>query len=417
MKLINHKMNSVLSVALVAGLFFSCAQQNKSVSNSTEVATSKTNISTQLPWSERMMQSEMKRFPEAWMLDFFKTPKWSYPNGLVLKAAEQVYKKTGKQQYYDYIKAYAEELVNEDGTIKTYDIKKYNLDMLNSGNVLIYLYSVDKQEKYLKALQLLRSQIDNQPRTSEGGFWHKKIYPNQMWLDGLYMGEPFYAHYTKLFSTGTEADKAYNDIVNQFDVIQKHMVDSKTGLLYHGWDESKQQQWADKKTGLSPNFWGRAMGWYGMAIVDVLDFLPENHPGRAKLITYLKSYSEALVKVQDSKTGLWYQVLDKGGEKGNYLEASASSMFVYTFAKAARKGYLPDSYKTIAKKGYDGIIKNLITVEKDGPVNLNQNCAVAGLGGTPYRSGTYDYYVNEEIRANDPKGTGPFILASLELEN
>lgn len=417
MKLINHKMNSVLSVALVAGLFFSCAQQNKSVSNSTEVATSKTNISTQLPWSERMMQSEMKRFPEAWMLDFFKTPKWSYPNGLVLKAAEQVYKKTGKQQYYDYIKAYADELVNEDGTIKTYDIKKYNLDMLNSGNVLIYLYSVDKQEKYLKALQLLRSQIDNQPRTSEGGFWHKKIYPNQMWLDGLYMGEPFYAHYTKLFSTGTEADKAYNDIVNQFDVIQKHMVDSKTGLLYHGWDESKLQQWADKKTGLSPNFWGRAMGWYGMAIVDVLDFLPENHPGRAKLITYLKSYSEALVKVQDSKTGLWYQVLDKGGEKGNYLEASASSMFVYTFAKAARKGYLPDSYKTIAKKGYDGIIKNLITVEKDGTVNLNQNCAVAGLGGTPYRSGTYDYYVNEEIRANDPKGTGPFILASLELEN
>ena len=417
MKLINHKMNSVLSVALVAGLFFSCAQQNKSVSNSTEVATSKTNISTQLPWSERMMQSEMKRFPEAWMLDFFKTPKWSYPNGLVLKAAEQVYKKTGKQQYYDYIKAYADELVNEDGTIKTYDIKKYNLDMLNSGNVLIYLYSVDKQEKYLKALQLLRSQIDNQPRTSEGGFWHKKIYPNQMWLDGLYMGEPFYAHYTKLFSTGTEADKAYNDIVNQFDVIQKHMVDSKTGLLYHGWDESKQQQWADKKTGLSPNFWGRAMGWYGMAIVDVLDFLPENHPGRAKLITYLKSYPEALVKVQDSKTGLWYQVLDKGGEKGNYLEASASSMFVYTFAKAARKGYLPDSYKAIAKKGYDGIIKNLITVEKDGTVNLNQNCAVAGLGGTPYRSGTYDYYVNEEIRANDPKGTGPFILASLELEN
>lgn len=416
MKLINHKMNSVLSVALVAALFFSCAQQNKSVANSTEVATSKTNISTQLPWSERMMQSEMKRFPEAWQLDFFKTPKWSYPNGLVLKCAELLFKKTGKKEYYNYIKGYADELVNEDGTIKTYDIKKYNLDMLNSGNVLLYLYSVDKQEKYLKALQLLRSQIDNQPRTSEGGFWHKQIYPNQMWLDGLYMGEPFYAHYTKLFSTGTEADKAYNDIVNQFDVIQKHMVDSKTGLLYHGWDESKEQQWADKQTGLSPNFWGRAMGWYGMAIVDVLDFLPENHPGRAKLIDYLKSYSEALVKVQDAKTGLWYQVLDKGGEKGNYLEASASSMFVYTFAKAARKGYLPNSYKTIAKKGYDGIIKNLITVEKDGTVNLNQNCAVAGLGGTPYRSGTYDYYVNEEIRSNDPKGTGPFILASLELE-
>ena len=363
-----------------------------------------------------MLLSEMKRFPEAWMLDFHKTPKWSYPNGLVLKGAEELYKKNGKKEYFDYIKGYAEEMVNADGSIKTYKIKNYNIDMLNSGNVLLYLYSVDKQDKYLKALQLLRSQLNDHPRTSEGGFWHKQIYPHQMWLDGLYMGQPFYANYTQIFEKGDSANKAYDDIVNQFDLIQKHLKDPKTGLLYHGWDESKEQAWADKQTGLSPNFWGRAMGWYGMAIVDVLDFLPQNHPGRARLISYLNSYSEALVKVQDSKTGLWYQVLDKGGEKGNYLEASASSMFVYTFAKGARKGYLPTSYKTIAKKGYDGIIKNLISVEKDGTVNLNQNCAVAGLGGTPYRSGTYEYYVNEEIRPNDPKGTGPFILASLELE-
>ncbi|WP_374444848.1 glycoside hydrolase family 105 protein [Epilithonimonas sp.] len=412
-----NKFKILTITALASGFFFSCAQkplQNSADQKSKEA--SQNVISAKLPWSERMMQSEMKRFPEAWMLDFHKSPKWSYPNGLVLKGAEQLFKKTGKREYYDYIKAYADELVNEDGSIKTYDISKYNIDMLNSGNVLLYLYPVTKEEKYLKAIKLLRSQLDNHPRTSEGGFWHKKIYPNQMWLDGLYMGEPFYANYTKLFSTGAEAEKAYNDIVNQFDIIQKHMVDSKTGLLYHGWDESKEQAWADKQTGLSPNFWGRAMGWYGMAIVDVLDFLPESHPGRKRLITYLKSYSEALVKVQDKKTGLWYQVLDKGGEKRNYLEASASSMFVYTFAKAARNGYLPDSYKAIAKKGYDGILKNLITLEPDGLVNLNQNCAVAGLGGTPYRSGTYDYYVNEEIRSNDPKGTGPFILASLELE-
>ncbi len=411
-----NKLKILTITVLAAGLFFSCAQQskpaNQKISDVSGLA-----ISAKLPWSERMMQSEMKRFPEAWMLDFFKTPKWSYPNGLVLKGAEQLFQKTGKREYYNYIKGYADELVNADGTIKTYDIKKYNLDMLNSGNVLIFLYLETKDEKYLKGAQLLRSQLNDHPRTSEGGFWHKKIYPSQMWLDGLYMAEPFYASYTKLFSKGAEADQAYNDILNQFDVVQKHMVDSKTGLLYHGWDESKEQQWADKKTGLSPNFWGRAMGWYGMAIVDVLDYLPENHPGRARLIGYLKSYSEALVKVQDKKTSLWYQVLDKGGEKGNYLEASASSMFVYTFAKAVRKGYLPTSYKTIAKKGYDGIVKNLITVEPDGVVNLNQNCAVAGLGGTPYRSGTYEYYVTEEIRSNDPKGTGPFILASLELEN
>ncbi|MNK57881.1 Unsaturated rhamnogalacturonyl hydrolase YteR [compost metagenome] len=408
----------ILSItALASGMFLSCAQTKTATTSkaTTETSTGKA-IPTNLNWSERMMLSEMKRFPDAWMLDFHKTPKWSYPNGLVLKGAEELYKKNGKKEYFDYIKGYAEEMVNADGSIKTYKIKNYNIDMLNSGNVLLYLYSVDKQDKYLKALQLLRSQLNDHPRTSEGGFWHKQIYPHQMWLDGLYMGEPFYANYTQMFDKGDSANKAYDDIVNQFDLIQKHLKDPKTGLLYHGWDESKEQAWADKQTGLSPNFWGRAMGWYGMAIVDVLDFLPQNHPGRARLISYLNSYSEALVKVQDSKTGLWYQVLDKGGEKGNYLEASASSMFVYTFAKGARKGYLPTSYKTIAKKGYDGIIKNLISVEKDGTVNLNQNCAVAGLGGTPYRSGTYEYYVNEEIRPNDPKGTGPFILASLELE-
>ncbi len=408
----------ILSIAaFVSGMFLSCAQTKTATTSkaTTETSAGKT-IPTNLKWYERMMLSEMKRFPDAWMLDFHKTPKWSYPNGLVLKGAEEVYKKTGKKEYFDYIKGYAEEMVNPNGSIKTYELSKYNIDMLNSGNVLLYLYSVDKKENYLKALQLLRSQLNDHPRTSEGGFWHKKIYPSQMWLDGLYMGEPFYANYTQMFDKGDAATKAYDDIVNQFDLIQKHLKDSKTGLLYHGWDESKQQAWANKQTGLSPNFWGRAMGWYGMAIVDVLDFLPQNHPGRARLISYLNSYSEALVKVQDSKTGLWYQVLDKGGEKGNYLEASGSSMFVYTFAKGARKGYLPTSYKAIAKKGYDGIIKNLISVEKDGTVNLNQNCAVAGLGGTPYRSGTYDYYVNEEIRSNDPKGTGPFILASLELE-
>ena len=412
------KSLKILSItALASGMFLSCAQTKTATTSkaTTETSAGKA-IPTNLNWSERMTLSEMKRFPEAWMLDFFKTPKWSYPNGLVLKGAEELYKKNGKKEYFDYIKGYAEEMVNADGSIKTYKIKNYNIDMLNSGNVLLYLYSVDKQDKYLKALQLLRSQLNDHPRTSEGGFWHKQIYPHQMWLDGLYMGEPFYANYTQMFDKGDSANKAYDDIVNQFDLIQKHLKDPKTGLLYHGWDESKEQAWADKQTGLSPNFWGRAMGWYGMAIVDVLDFLPQNHPGRARLISYLNSYSEALVKVQDSKTGLWYQVLDKGGEKGNYLEASASSMFVYTFAKGARKGYLPTSYKTIAKKGYDGIIKNLISVEKDGTVNLNQNCAVAGLGGTPYRSGTYEYYVNEEIRPNDPKGTGPFILASLELE-
>ncbi|UTX48950.1 glycoside hydrolase family 105 protein [Chryseobacterium sp. MA9] len=416
MNFINHSIKIYALATVCSGFFFSCAQ--KPLQNLSSEIQSETNrkISEKLPWSQRMLLSEIKRFPEAWMLDYNKAPKWSYPTAIVLEGAERLYEKTGNKEYYQYIKTFGDTMVKEDGSIVSYDLSKYNIDMLNCGNVLLYLYQQEKKDKYLKALQTLRSQIDGQPRTSEGGFWHKKIYPNQMWLDGLYMGEPFYAHYTQYFSKGEEDEKAYNDIINQFDLIQKHLLDKKTGLLYHAWDESRQQQWADKETGLSPNFWSRAMGWYGMAMVDVLDYLPKNHPGRTKLISYLKSYSDAVIKVQDSKTGLWYQVLDKGGEKGNYLEATGSSMFVYTMIKSVNQGYLPQSYKAYAKKGYEGIIKNLITVDENGVVSLNKCCAVAGLGGTPYRSGSYEYYVNEEIRSNDPKGTGPFILASLEFE-
>lgn len=416
MNFIQNHIKIYAITALCSGIFFSCAQKALHNSGEAKTVTTTEKIPVDLPWSQRMLLSEMKRFPEAWMLDYNKTPKWSYPTAIVLEGAERIFEKTGNQEYYQYISTFGETMIKEDGSILSYDLSKYNIDMLNCGNVLLYLYQKEKKEKYLKALHTLRSQIDGQPRTSEGGFWHKKIYPNQMWLDGLYMGEPFYAHYTNIFSKGADAEKAYNDIVNQFDLIQKHLLDKKTGLLYHAWDESREQQWADKKTGLSPNFWSRAMGWYGMAIVDVLDYLPQNHPGRVRLLSYLKSYCDAVIKVQDRETGLWYQVLDKGDEKGNYLEATGSSMFVYTMMKSVNKNYLPKSYKKFAKKGYEGILKNLITVDENGMVNLNRCCAVAGLGGNPYRSGSYEYYINEEIRSNDPKGTGPFILASLEFE-
>jgi len=417
MNFINKNIKAYAVAILGSGMFLACAQ-TKYVTSKPATETSKSGkiVPTNLKWSERMLLSEMHRFPESWMLDFSKSPKWTYPSAIVLDGAEKLYAKTGKKEYYDYVSSFGEKLVQEDGTILTYELDKYNIDLLNSGNVLLYLYEKEKKEKYLKALLMLRSQIDGQPRTSEGGFWHKKIYPNQMWLDGLYMGQPFYTHYTKDFSKGADADKAYDDIINQFDLIQKHLLDKKTGLLYHAWDESKEQAWANKETGQSPNFWSRAMGWYGMAMVDVLDYLPQNHPGRTKLISYIKSYTDALIKVQDKETGLWYQVLDKGGKKGNYLEATGSSMFVYTMIKSVNNGYLTKSYKAAAKKGYDGIIKNLITVDKNGVVNLNKCCAVAGLGGKPYRDGSYEYYVNEEIRSNDAKGTGPFILASLEFE-
>ncbi|KAA0126909.1 glycoside hydrolase family 88 protein [Chryseobacterium sp. SN22] len=418
MNFISHHIKLLAFAALGSGIFLSCAQSKIALQAQAETSGRQSGkiVPANLKWSERMMLSEMHRFPESWMLDFSKSPKWTYPSAIVLDGAEQLYAKTGKKEYYDYISDFGGKLVQEDGTILTYELEKYNIDLLNSGNVLLYLYEKEKKEKYLKALQTLRRQIDGQPRTKEGSFWHKKIYPYQVWLDGLYMGMPFYTHYTHDFSKGTEATKAYDDIMFQFDSVQKNLLDKKTGLLYHAWDESRKEAWADKQTGLSPNFWGRAMGWYGMAMVDVLDYLPQNHPGRARLISYLRSYADAIIKVQDKDNGLWYQVLDKPLEKGNYTEATASAMFVYTMIKSVNKGYLPKSYKAYAKKGYDGIIENLITVDHNGVVNLNKCCAVAGLGGKPYRDGSYEYYVNEEIRSNDAKGTGPFILASLEFE-
>lgn len=368
-----------------------------------------------LKWSERMMLSEIERFPEATKLDFSTKPRWTYTPGLVLSACIKVYQETNKQKYYDYIYDYADFLIDSTGTINTYKLSNQNLDMIKSGDVLLYLYPKTKEQRFLKAIETLNSQLETQPKTSDGGYWHKKRYPFQMWLDGLYMAEPFHTRYAKEYvEDEAKQQKIYDDVVHQFDLIEKHSRDEKTGLYYHGWDESKEQKWANKETGNSANFWSRGMGWYGMAMVDVLDFLPKNYPGREKIIGYLNQYAEAITKVQD-ESGLWWQVIDQANREGNYLEATGTSMFVYTFAKGVNKGYLPAKYLEIANKGYDALINDLIKVEENGVVNLTKCCAVAGLGGNPYRDGTYEYYINEKIRANDPKGTGPFILASLEL--
>jgi len=413
MKTLKTKLYPVLFVALA----LSGCKNEKGTRNASndEVSVADTEVvASDLKWSERMLLSEMNRFPEAWMLDFHDEPKWSYPNGLVLNAAKRVYDETGNDKYYDYIYGYPDTMVNTDGSIKTYSLEKQNLDMLKSGDVLLYVYDQTGEERFKKAIELLRSQIDTQPRTSDGGFWHKKRYPHQMWLDGLFMAEPFYAAYTQKYSEGEAATEAYADIINQFDLIQEHHYDAETGLLYHGWDESKEQVWADKQTGVSPNFWSRAMGWYGMALVDVLDYIPENQEGRERLVTYLNEFAEAIAKVQDAETGLWYQVLDQCDREGNYLEATGSSMFAYAMAKGVNKGYLPENYLEVAQKGFKGITENLISVEDNGVINLNQCCAVAGLSAD--RDGSFEYYINEQKRSNDPKGTGAFILASLELD-
>lgn len=361
-------------------------------------------------WSERMALTLMEKHPKAYQIDGKTEPKWDYVHGLVMTGFEQLYKKTKNQKYYDYVKGYADSTIDENGNIPSYKFENYNIDMIEAGNVLFDLYDKTKDQRYLTAMQKLKSQLEVQPRTSEGGFWHKKIYPNQMWLDGLFMGAPFYAHYTTKYENGKNLD----DVALQFETIQKHLVDPKTGLLYHGWDESKKMDWANKSTGTSPNFWSRSLGWYVMALVDVLDYFPNDHPKRAELISYLNSTSKAIAKYQDA-TGLWYQVTDKGNKGGNYLEASGTAMFVYAFAKGANKGYLPKEYKNTATKGFDGMIKNLVKVSAEGYVTITEVCAVAGLGGTPYRDGSFEYYVNERKQDNDPKATGPFILGALEL--
>ncbi|MCF1190987.1 glycoside hydrolase family 88 protein [Mangrovimonas sp. AS39] len=407
-------MMNKLSVAIVLtlGLFLSCKDQKKQVE--TKESLSEQIVADTLKWSERMALSEIERFPDPTLLDFREKPRWSYTNGLVLQAMSRVYEQTHNQKLYDYIYDYGNRMIHEDGSIETYKISNYNLDMIKSGDAIYYLYQNKQEPRFKQAMDTLHKQLEGQPTTSEGGYWHKKVYPFQMWLDGVYMAEPFHTKYAKTFMSPEEAKKVYDKIMLQFDLIEKHSRDSETGLYYHGWDESKEQKWANKETGLSQHFWSRGMGWYGMAMVDVLDVLPEDYEGRDRLLTYLNQYAEAIVKFQD-ESGAWYQVLNLPDREGNYLEATGTSMFTYTLAKGVNKGYLPESFKAYADKGFQGILDTFITVEDSGVVNLNQCCSVAGLGGNPYRDGTFEYYIGEKIRSNDPKGTGPFIMAALEL--
>ena len=338
--------------------------------------------------------------------------RWTYEYGVVLKGVEGVWLSTGEGRYFSFIQKGIDNFVNADGTIRTYTPTEYNLDNINTGRSLLLLYKVTGQEKYRTAAALLREQLKTHPRTSDGGFWHKKIYPYQMWLDGLYMAEPFYAEYAATF----HEDADFDDIAKQFVLMERHARDAKTGLLYHGWDESKQQRWANPTTGTSPNFWDRAMGWYAMALVDTLDYFPQQHPQRAELIAILNRLAKSVAAYQDAKSGLWFQVLDKGTEKGNYLEASGSSMFVYALAKGLRNGYLPASYLVVAQRGYKGLLERFIKTDQNGQTNLEGTVSVAGLGGNPYRDGSYQYYLSEKVVTNDPKGVGAFLMAANEMD-
>jgi unsaturated rhamnogalacturonyl hydrolase len=356
------------------------------------------------PWSQRFADAVMQR-------NAMVHAEWDYTAGVVLTAIDRVGVKTSDPRYRAYVKSNIDAFVQPDGTIKTYTLDEFNLDQINEGKLLFAFHQSTGDARYRKAADLLREQLRRQPRTSEGGYWHKQIYPHQMWLDGLYMAAPFLAQYGATFGDTAAA----NDAARQLLLIARHTRDPKTGLFYHGWDESKTQIWADKETGLSPNFWGRAVGWYAMAIVDVLDHLPAAHPDRPQIVRILNDLADAVAKVQDPVTGLWYEVLDQPNRKGNYHEASGSSMFVYALAKGARKGWLPAQYRDVARRGHDGLVRHMITIDAAGLPSLNGIVSVAGLGGKQQRDGSFEYYVSEPVVANDYKGVGPFIMASLEL--
>ncbi|MDQ0086947.1 unsaturated rhamnogalacturonyl hydrolase [Paenibacillus anaericanus] len=364
-----------------------------------------------LQWAIKIADSIMERTP---LLHENKGShgKWSYENGVVLKGFELLWKQTGDYKYFQFIEENMDYFIHEEGNIRGYQLDEYNIDHVNNGKLLFSLYNETKQEKYKKAATLLREQLTTHPRTSEGAFWHKKIYPYQIWLDGLYMGAPFYLEYLLTFEDGQGID----DVTKQFVICEKHTKDSQTSLLYHAWDEKRVQPWCDSETGLSANFWARSMGWFVMALVDVLEIIPTEHADYHELVRMLNDALTAMKNYQDSETGVWYQVVNLGGSKGNYLEASASSMIVYAIAKGIRIGVLDMNWSEVLDRAFNGLITEFVLETKEGQVNLNKNCQVAGLGGPQGRDGSYAYYISEPIITNDFKGLGAFLQACTEYE-
>lgn len=360
-------------------------------------------------WSVRMANSVMARYDTLLKMDAPRV-RWQYDVSYVGQAIDRLGHLDPK--YSEYMETFIDYFVQEDGSVKHYKQTDYNIDRINPAKNVITLYKRTGEQKYRDAIELHVEQMRNHPKTESGGYWHKKIYPNQIWLDGLYMASPFLAQYAKEFN-----DPEWFDVVaEEIKLAYRVTRDEESGLLYHAYDESREQRWADPLTGQSPHFWSRATGWYMMAIVDVLDFLPKTHPDRDSIIEILNNVSEAVLKVRDPETGLWYQVLDHLGEEGNYIEGSGSAMFAYTFAKGAKNGYLNENYLDVANSVFDDIVEHLIVEEEDGLITMTSICGACGLGGNPYRDGSYEYYITEKVYDNDPKGVAPFIMAAIELE-
>lgn len=377
-------------------------------------------------YSEWITYSEMKRVPHSYLLDFSSKPKWSYVMGIEMEGMLDTYEhyKEGNNAILDYLKEYPAKMIDEKGNITGYKYEDFNLDNVRTAKFILRMHNLFPTKGTEKALKTLFKQLQNQPRTKEGVYWHKAIYANQVWLDGIFMGLPFYCNYAVQTMKPKKAEKYLNDAVDQMVKTDYRTYDEKTQLWKHAWDETHQQFWANKEDGKSQHCWARALGWYVMAMTECLDAMPENYARRQEVIDLLNKAMKSVVKYQDKKTGVWYDVLDVKSDK-NYLESTASSMFAYVLLKGYRKGYLSEEYLKAGVKAYNGILKQFIKVNTDKTISLTRCCAVSGLGPGPgpyvkkpnyKRDGSFEYYMSEPIRDNDAKGVGPFIWASLEME-
>ncbi len=377
-------------------------------------------------YSEWLTYSEMKRVPHSYLLDFSSKPKWSYVMGIEMEGMLDTYEhyKEGNNAILDYLKEYPAKMIDEKGNITGYKYEDFNLDNVRTAKFILRMHNLFPTKGTEKALKTLFKQLQNQPRTKEGVYWHKAIYANQVWLDGIFMGLPFYCNYAVQTMKPKKAEKYLNDAVDQMVKTNYRTYDEKTQLWKHAWDETHQQFWANKEDGKSQHCWARALGWYVMAMTECLDAMPENYARRQEVIDLLNKAMKSVVKYQDKKTGVWYDVLDVKSDK-NYLESTASSMFAYVLLKGYRKGYLSEEYLKAGVKAYNGILKQFIKLNADKTISLTRCCAVSGLGPGPgpyvkkpnyKRDGSFEYYMSEPIRDNDAKGVGPFIWASLEME-
>lgn len=337
-------------------------------------------------------------------------PSWNYVDGCMIKAILELYQITNNPRYLTFADEFIDYYVMEDGSIRSYSPEECNLDHVNAGKTLFDLYQLTKKPKYRKAIDTVYSQLLIQPRTSTGNFWHKQIYPNQIWLDGLYMAQPFYMQYEVEYHNCGNCLDIYNQFIHVYDLMR----DTRNGLYYHGYDDSRQMFWCDKVTGLSDNFWLRAMGWYAMALVDTIEVMPDTMAKeKSDLARIYKELIDSILPYQDEETSMWYQVVNRGGIRPNYLETSGSAIFAYAIMKSTRLSILDESYYAYGKKAFDGICRKYLSLQ-DGELQLSSICLVAGLGNHEMREGTFDYYMREPVVKNDAKGVAPLILAYTE---